>query len=306
MLHGVRSSTRDCYSSAQKKYIQFCAWYDLSPFPASMNTILLYIAYMNTQGLSASTMSVYLSSIRSAHVMAGYQEPNIRSPQVKLALKAIKDNSAPPLQKKPIVYTMLKQMISVLNNESNAIMWSAMLSLAFFAGLRGAEYAMVSLNSGHMYPCLSHIQFATVDNTKVMYYQVQSAKTNVHGYKVPVGCTGAYVCAYCMMLRYVKHQFSTMADPHMPLFVFQNGQVVSKNHVNLLIKKLVAKLGYNVADYSTHSIRAGAASTAAAMGFNDWEIMRLGGWRSAAYRSYIRSVDSHVAGLSARLVTTPL
>ena len=178
MLQGVRSSTRSCYNSAQRKYIQFCAWYDISPFPASNNTILLYIAYMNTLGLAPSTMSVYLSSIRSAQVMAGYQEPDIRSPQVKLALKAIKDTSASPVRKQPIMYSMLANMIHMIEGEANGLMWSAMLCLAFFAGLRGAEYAMVTQQGNNMYPSLNQIQFTTIDNTKVMY-QVKTAKTNV-------------------------------------------------------------------------------------------------------------------------------
>ena len=71
--------------------------------------------------------------------------------------------------------------------------------------------------------------------------------------------------------------------------------------VNEKIKQLVANLGMDPRNYSTHSIRSGAASTAAKLGFQDWEIMRLGGWKSATYRSYIRHLDTHVAGFSARL-----
>ena len=63
--------------------------YHLTPVPADSNTVLLYVTYLHNARLSSSTVSVYLSAIRSLHVLAGLPEPDIRTPQVKLALKAI-------------------------------------------------------------------------------------------------------------------------------------------------------------------------------------------------------------------------
>ena len=259
---------------------------------------------MHTTGLSPNSMSVYLSAVRSAHVMMGMQEPIIRSPQVKLALKAVKDSAGPPNQKMPITYDILKQMIFMLRGDREEKLWSAILSLAFFAGLRGAEYAAVSMQGHVTYPKLSSISYNIIQGAKVMQYTIHKSKTQVHAYSVPVGCTRVRVCAYCMIYDYIKVKFAGPVSPHMPLFTFHDKSMVYKSHVNFTIKRLLRLLGYDISKYTTHSLRAGAATTAASMGFTDWEIMRVGGWRSAAYRQYIRQVDSLVAGLSARLATT--
>ena len=292
------------YTSAQKKYFKFCTMYGLEPLPVTNNVILLYVAYLDTLGLSQSTISVYLSAVRSAQVMSGMAEPQLRSPQVKLALKAIKEKSGPPKQKAPIEYSLLKKLLQLIDTEPGHVMWYAIFSLAFFAGLRGAEYTAVTIAGVRKYPVLDQIQFTIVQGAPVLYYKVLQSKTQPHGYTVAMGCTGTKLCPYCCMYNYVQGRFAKVAQGNIPLFVYSNGTIVTKAHVNFMIKRLVAILRLDVSLYSTHSLRAGAASTAAALGFKDWEIMRLGGWRSAAYRSYIRQVDSHVAGLSARLATS--
>ena len=103
------------------------------------------------------------------------------------------------------------------------------------------------------------------------------------------------------MLDYVHEKFNTPSVSGMEPLFHLNDLPITKSQVNTKIKALVTDLGLSAANYSTHSIRARAASTAAALGFQDWEIMRLGEWGSSAYRQYIRQLDSHVAGFSARI-----
>ena len=106
------------------------------------------------------------------------------------------------------------------------------------------------------------------------------------------------------MVTYLKNRFqSKQYQCNLPLFVYNNGNHVTKSHLNLVIKSLIKQLGLQPDSYSSHSIRSGAASTAAQSGFTDWEIMRVGGWKSATYRDYIRGLDTHVAGFSARMVS---
>ena len=65
---GVRPSTARTYSSAQKRYVDFCAQYGLLVMPAEEDTLLLYVAYMHCCKLSVGTVKVYLSAIRSLHI----------------------------------------------------------------------------------------------------------------------------------------------------------------------------------------------------------------------------------------------
>ena len=92
---GVRESTSKAYSPAQRSFLHFCEHSTLTPMPVTEETVLLFVAYLHTKHVLSSSLNVYLSAIRSLHIMNGLQEPPTRTPRVKLALKAI-SNSAPP------------------------------------------------------------------------------------------------------------------------------------------------------------------------------------------------------------------
>ena len=108
---GIRPATHKSYTSAQHKYVDFCALYQLTPIPVESYNVLLYVTHLYEQGLSASTINVYLSAVRSMHVMSGLPEPLVRSPQVLLALRAIKAASKPVRQKEPITLKLLSRML---------------------------------------------------------------------------------------------------------------------------------------------------------------------------------------------------
>ena len=135
---GIRPGTRLTYNSAQKRYLQFCDNYNLCPIPATNDTILLYITHLHSSKLAPASISVYLAAVRSAHVMAGFPEPYIRTPQVKLALKSIYEQYGPPNQKSIIDFHMFSNMYSLIQQDLQSELWSAIMTLAFFAGLRGS------------------------------------------------------------------------------------------------------------------------------------------------------------------------
>ena len=89
-----------------------------------------------------------------------------------------------------------------------------------------------------------------------------------------------------------------------PLFQARNGHHITRQQVDSKLKQLCHSIGLDKHSFTTHSIRAGAATTAAELGFSDWEIMKLGGWNSTVYRSYIRQLDSRIASFPARLASS--
>ena len=134
-----------------------------------------------------------------------------------------------------------------------------------------------------------------------MYFKVLKSKTSSHGYTCSLGCSGSKICAFCTMNTYLGYRVrSAKVTAGDPLFI--SGQkVVSAKMVNGYIKSSVKALGWDPSGYSAHSVRAGAATTAALKGFKDWELKKLGGWSSTAYMGYIREYTKHTVKFPRRL-----
>jgi hypothetical protein len=62
---------------------------------------------------------------------------------------------------------------------------------------------------------------------------------------------------------------------------------LSQNSFISLLKLWLAAIGLDQAQYFSHSFHRGAASSAAAVGYSDYEIQLLGQWHSDAYKLYI-------------------
>ena len=67
----------------------------------------------------------------------------------------------------------------------------------------------------------------------------------------------------------------------------------------------LAGIGVDVANYSGHSFRIGAASTAAKAGFSNSFIQILGRWKSLAFTTYIRTHVEDLVAASAVLANPP-
>ena len=60
-----------------------------------------------------------------------------------------------------------------------------------------------------------------------------------------------------------------------------------------LLKVNLAKAGFDIQLYKGHSFRIGAATSAAEAGVSEQDIMRMGRWKSSAFKRYIR-IPNHI------------
>ena len=74
-----------------------------------------------------------------------------------------------------------------------------------------------------------------------------------------------------------------------PLFCHFNGNPMSRYQLVFVLSKALKVLGIDASGYKSHSFRIGAVSLAAAQNISNEEIMKLGRWKSIAFKSYIHS-----------------
>ena len=73
------------------------------------------------------------------------------------------------------------------------------------------------------------------------------------------------------------------------LFVHFNGAPLKRHQFQAALKKAARRLGWPDGNFSSHSFRIGAATSAAANGVPLETIMQKGRWKSAAVAGYIRT-----------------
>ena len=283
MAHGWAPRTRAGYGSAIKRYLSFTTAHGLDPLQLTEQLVLRYVAFLHTQKLAPATIKNYLSAIRAWIISMGLPEPNIWTPRVHLAWRALSRDHPPPHQSSPINYHILSLMFSSLSPSRDHLLIASALALQYYACLRASE--LCANPTLGMVPLRSHISFIFSNSSPVLVYQCISSKTAVHGFQVHVGCSGNPICAVCILHHYLS---SHPIPPSHPLFQFSSGHLLTYPVYNAIIKRLIRLAGLNPASYSTHSIRAGAATQAASAGLSPDDIKRLGRWRSQAYMVYLR------------------
>ena len=286
VANGIQSATASSYSSSQRQFLAFCQVLRLDPLPATERTILCYIAWLHKKGLGHSTINSHLSAIRNLHILNGQEFTDIRSAKVKLALRSIVLVSDPPRQKSAIDFKLLNDIWPLIIRSSDAELWSAVISLGFFAGLRGSEYAVnPAQGSG---PTMKSVTFSP--DMRALKYKVSKSKTKIHGFEIVLGCSAHRICALCCMKSYLKARGTySVIKENSWLFETSSGKPVTKASIDTFLKDIMRDHGYQAKNYSTHSLRAGAASTAAQLGCTDYQVKAIGGWSSEAYKLYIRN-----------------
>lgn len=272
--------------------------------PASESVIMWYLAYTQSKPgkeLKASSLSVYLSAIKSLHVMNGLSDPPTNTARVKLIVKAIMEDNGPSRQKLPVTFPMVNFMIGLLYDSYDDIMFKAAITLGFFGGLRGSEYTVVMHNGSFMTPPLrlKHITFGKHDDTHYITVTVPRSKTNPNGFVKNIGCSEQRACAVCLLSYYIQNrtriQYLTSESY---VFALQNGDPLTKELLDKKVKVLVTHMGLDSNMFSSHSLRAGAATSGAIAGLNEIQIKAIGQWSSRAYLNYIRQVQTQQIQLS--------
>ena len=98
------------------------------------------------------------------------------------------------------------------------------------------------------------------------------------------------------MLSYFSFRQLVHGPQDTRLFITSDGKLVSKTLLTQNIKQLVEKIGLDPKYYASHYLRSGVITTAAILGFQDWEVNFIREWVSGpSYQHYIKDKELYVA-----------
>jgi hypothetical protein len=199
-------------------------------------------------------------------------------------------------RRQPITADILKLIKTRINDLESPLvdrrmLW-AVVTIMFFGAMRGNE--VLCRETKQFDPdytlCSEDICVVTdSQNEKRLQIKVKAPKENKKGEAVIVDIFPAGV-ALCPVNAFIKwKQMDPVWEQGRPAFRWSSGKPLTPTQLNSILKDRLE--GYvRGADrwFTSHSLRSGAASMMAVLGYSDTDIKAMGRWSSNAFQTYVR------------------
>ncbi len=290
--HAKADNTVKAYRSDWQHFTAWCAERDLGALPASDNTAALYLSDLAATH-TAATLTRRVSAISQAHQAAGFETPT-KSITVRAVMAGIRRTLGTASHpKSAAVVADVRAMLAALPAGLLGVRDRALLLVGFAGAFRRSE--LVGLDA-------EDVEF-TSDGAIITLRRSKSDQEG-EGRKVavpfgrsdvtcPVRALGAWIEAG----RRTEGALFCQIDRHGNM----KGRLSGKG-VALVVKRYATAAGLDPAKYAGHSLRSGLATSAAAAGVNERDIMRQTGHRSVGMvRRYIREGSLFLDNAAAQL-----
>jgi integrase len=274
------ANTRRAYAADWRTFTGWCDQHGLSALPAAPETVALYLtAHAGLR--KASTLQRRLVAIAHAHAAADVESPT-RSAAVHAVWAGIRrQHGTAQGGKAPALIDELRQMVATLGGDRRGQRDRALLLVGFAGAFRRGE--LVALD-------VADVTFSELG----LIVTVRRSKTDQEAQGRQVGIPTGQPVATCP-LRALGDWLAESGIADGPLFrpVDRGGHVgdawLSDRAVARIVQRTAQACGLDPKRYAGHSLRAGLATSAAAAGVEERDIMRQTGHRSVAImRCYVR------------------
>lgn len=288
----LASNTKDTYSIGLQCFESFRDEYKLDKsWPPPFSHIILFMAYLSLKGKAYKTVNCYLAAITFRCKIIEPQGQNFKNHfLVCKMLEGLRRVKGTKDQRLPITLELLSNIVAklpaVCSSLYETLLFSAAFTLAYHGFLRVGEIVYTKAGQLHQIVAISDVEILAGNNTQFIRLTLRHSKCDQAGKGtiVDITSTGSPVCP----VRHIKRFLDVRSHFNGPLFCHFNGSCVSRYQFSSVLTKTLRVLGIDSVGYKNHSFRIGAASEWAANGKSEQEIMKMGRWKSGAYKSYIR------------------
>ena len=282
-------------------FLQF-SMYTGSPFPpSSSSTVLAFIEFLQSNGLSPPSISGYVHSLRSKFKILGLPLSPLSHHSVFLALRSLSLNVPHPRRVKGIFdVSALHSIISACLHLPLGYVYAPLFLLAFFAFLRLSNIVPVSPSSfsplTHLCrgDVIFHPSFATI---VLKWSKTLQAASQFATVQIPV--LGSSPLCPISSLKAMFQKFPL--PPNAPLFAVPQGQgfiVLTQSKVRKTLSNILSSIGIDPSTHPFHTFRRSGASLAFHSDVSLQAIQHQGTWTSDAVWNYIISNPQHQSSVS--------
>lgn len=280
--------------------------------PVNEEILCYYVSYLGDRGLAHGTVKSYLAALRDLQIGYGFPSPfDTKMPRLQRVVRGLKitrgKEGRAPQRKRPITPTILREIRRIwsgVGSDFGQTLWWAVAVTCFFGFMRAGELMVDKIGSFDPAQHLTLEDLATDSKKDPTFIQItlKSSKTDPfrQGVDIVIGRTSDDLCPVQAIGDYLRMRGACSG----PLFVRQDGTALTKTSFVKEIREALSTLGYSDSNqFSGHSFRAGAATTAASLKIEDSIIKTLGRWDSTAYLLYVRVPRDQLKGISKELCT---
>ena len=297
-----RPKTIKTRSSHLTTLLQFLQFINVDVLHITNCTILAFIELLQYNGLTASSIEDYISSLRSQFKALNMPLSPLTHHSVHLALRSIALNVPTPRKVKGIFdIRSLTAIIAMCDNFPLGYIYKSLFLLAFFAFLRLSNLVPPSLSS---FSPATHLcrgdlilqpHFATLVLKWSKTLQKQSQFATVHIPSLGASPLCPLAAAHTMATRLPLPSNS-------PMFAIPQGSGViplTQSKVRRFLALILNSLGIDPSTHPFHSFRRSGASLAFNSNVSLQSIQHHGTWSSDAVWAYIISNPHHQGSVAA-------
>jgi site-specific recombinase XerD len=278
----IAPATLKAYRTDARLFAEWCAERGVPALPASSETVATYLSAIATEGAKFSTVRRRVAALKFAHETDDRESPT-SSRLVRATLAGIRRTiGVAQVKKAPATAGRLVEMIRLCPTTLPGMRDRAMLLLGFAGAFRRSE--LVALRVEDLQEAAGGLR-VTIRRSKTDQdgagQEIAVARGDVH---CPVLAVKAWMQAADITEGYVFRPFA------------RNGRVLerplSDRAVANLVKAYAGRAGLHADDFSGHSLRAGAVTTAAESGAPLLKMAELSRHKSLeVLKGYVRSAD---------------
>ncbi len=266
-------NTIRAYKSDFNDFNKFCIKHGIKSMPTEPKIVSLYLTHLSKIS-KYSTLKRRLASINVMHKFKGHYL-DIKHPVIVENLMGIKRQiGVYQKPKKPILYNDLKIIIQQINKskESNfkKLRNKSLILIGFSGGFRRSELVAITRDD---------IEFVQ-EGVKIFVKRSKSDQSGEGMVKAIPYFEDTTYCPVKNLKNWLVENSSRLIFP------------ISDKNVALIIKRYLAKAGFDEKKYAGHSLRSGFATTTAEYGADERNIMAMTGHKSVdMVRRYIKEAD---------------
>ncbi len=278
-------STLRAYRSDWQHFITWCDGRTVSSLPAAPETVALYLVAL-AETHRPATLTRRLTSIAKAHSTAGHPNPaTTQHAVVAETLQGIRRTlgTAQP-GKSPLLTADLIQVLAHLPSCLAGVRDRALLLVGYTGGLRRSELAALTVDDLAWVPEGAVLTLRRSKTDQAGQGRKVAIPRGAHAATCPVSALGQWLEAAGI----VSGALFREVDRHGKV-----GELgIHRDSVGGILKRAVARAGFDPAGFAGHSLRAGFATQAARNGASAFDIMRQTGHRSITTVSrYVRDAQ---------------